>query len=458
MKSPLSIILLLPALLSIYYVIRGLTRKAFLQLYLPALLGLPYYYECRLPHLPPISTAEAILIPIAIGALIQSLHKWRFCRVDLWVILFMCSLTASEIFRERILNDAIFIVVGGITSMLLPYLVGRLLIEPDLRLATTKRFVSIILCLTIFGLYELKMGLNPYAILSEKIFGFSAWSVQLRGGWARVATSFSDAELAGIVFAITLILNWWLVQVNKLDQSSGNRLGSRFAKLERWHIFGLILFALLLATQSRGPLLGAGLAFTILQTPRFKNTKRASIIVAILLVGGGLLLYSYFDRYTSATSDGATSEQQASAAYRRQLLESYKPIVEEGGWLGWGTLSRPMVKGQESIDNQFLLTRLVQGRLGLILFVLIGADTILRLIQFTWRFKRKEDLFFAFCLLAAMAALWSTIVTVYLGEQLPQVAFLLIGWSQSLQEGKDDPNGDLLTSEMGKFRFKRVLV
>jgi hypothetical protein len=34
----------------------------------------------------------------------------------------------------------------------------------------------------------------------------------------------------------------------------------------------------------------------------------------------------------------------------------------------------------------------------------------------------------------------------------------LIGWSQSLQEGKDDPNGDLLTSEMGKFRFKRVLV
>jgi hypothetical protein len=33
----------------------------------------------------------------------------------------------------------------------------------------------------------------------------------------------------------------------------------------------------------------------------------------------------------------------------------------------------------------------------------------------------------------------------------------LIGWSQSLQEGKDDLNGGPLTSEMGKFRFKRVL-
>src|SRR6202012_2279854 len=167
MKNPLSIILLLPALFSIYYVIRGLTAKAFLQLYLPALLGLPYYYECRLPHLPPISAAESVLIPIAVGTIIQSLSKWNFCRVDLWILLFMCSLTASEISRETVLNDGIFIVIGGITSMLFPYLVGRFLIEPNLRLATVKRFVSIILCLTIFGLYELRMGINPYAIIGE---------------------------------------------------------------------------------------------------------------------------------------------------------------------------------------------------------------------------------------------------------------------------------------------------
>jgi len=342
--------------------------------------------------------------------------------------------------------------------MLFPYIVGRLLLEPGLRIATAKRFVSIIVCLMLFGLYELKMGLNPYAIIGEKILGYSAWSVQMRGGVARLATSFSDAELAGIVFAITLTLNWWLVQVNKLNPNSVSLLGPRFSKLERRHVLGGILFGMLFLTQSRGPFLGAALAFTILQIPRFKNTRVASIVIALLLVAGGMALYSYLDRYTSASGDGTTNEQQASAAYRRLLLENYKPIVEEGGWLGWGTLSRPMVKGQESIDNEFLLIQLVQGRLGLILFVLIGADTMLKLILFTWRFRRKEDLFFAFSLLAAMAALWSTIATVYLGEQLPQVAFLLIGWSQSLQEGKDGPTSSVMTADADKFRFKRVLV
>jgi hypothetical protein len=205
-------------------------------------------------------------------------------------------------------------------------------------------------------------------------------------------------------------------------------------------------------------LLGAALAFAIIQIPKFKNTRRASIVMAVLLVLGGLAVYSYLDRYTASSNDGAASEQQASAAYRRLLLENYKPIVEEGGWLGWSTISRPQVRGQESVDNEFLLVQLIQGRLGLILFVLIGADTVWRLIQSTWRFRRREDLYFAFSLLAAMGALWFTITTVYLGEQLPQIAFLLIGWSQSLHETQDGRAEHLSAPEIARFNFKRVFV
>ncbi|HSY71380.1 MAG TPA: O-antigen ligase family protein [Alloacidobacterium sp.] len=460
MKNPLSILLLLPALFSLYYVVRGYTEKAFLQLYLPALLGLPFYYACRLPHMPPISVAEAILIPIAFGTVIRSFSKWRFCRVDLWVVLFMCSLAASEVLRENILNDGIFVVLSAITSMLFPYIVGRLLIEPQLRLQTAKRFVVISLFLTLIGLYELRMGINPYSIIASKLFGFShiEWTLQMRGGRARIATSFSDAELAGIVFTIAIALNWSLIQVNKLAHCRLDEPRGFFAKLQRWHLPGLILFGLLLLTQSRGPLLGAALAFAIIQIPKFKNTRRASIVMAVLLVLGGLAVYSYLDRYTASSNDGAASEQQASAAYRRLLLENYKPIVEEGGWLGWSTISRPQVRGQESVDNEFLLVQLIQGRLGLILFVLIGADTVWRLIQSTWRFRRREDLYFAFSLLAAMGALWFTITTVYLGEQLPQIAFLLIGWSQSLHETQDGRAEHLSAPEIARFNFKRVFV
>jgi hypothetical protein len=178
--------------------------------------------------------------------------------------------------------------------------------------------------------------------------------------------------------------------------------------------------------------------------------------MAVLLLAGGVAAYSYLDRYTSPSDSGITTEQQASAAYRRLLLENYKPIVEEGGWLGWGIISRPKVHGQESIDNEFLLIQLDQGRLGLILFVLIGADTCWRLIKFTWTFKRREDLCFAFSLLAAMAAVWTTIASVYMGEQLPQITFLLIGWSQSLREGSSSQGNALSNPSMSKFSFKRV--
>jgi len=459
MNNPLSLVLLLPGLISLYFVIRGDAEKAFLRVYLPALLLLPAYYSCRLPHLLPITSAEAAMIPLAIAVMIRPPSGWRFCRLDLWVLLYMVSLSISELLHERVMNDGIMLVLSGILSMLFPYIIGRLLIEPKLRLPTTKVFVTLILFLIPFGLYEYRMGFNPYAIIGPKLLGIiPTWGLQIRGGRARVATSFSDAELAGIAFTVILTLNWWLVQINKMDRGKESRLGKWLSKLESKHIPGIILLALLLLTQSRGPFLGAALAYAILLIPKFKNTKLASIVIASILIVGALGIHAYLQKYTSGpiTYDGTMSEQQASAAYRRLLLENYAPIIQEGGWLGWSYLSHPVVGNQVSIDNQFLLVQLGQGRLGLIIFILIGIETFFRLIKFTWTFKRQEDLYFAFSLLAAMAAIWSTITTVYLGEQLPQITFLLLGWSQSLQEGVSDQNQSLATTSQAKFSFKRV--
>jgi hypothetical protein len=456
MKNPLTIIFLLPAVLSLYYVVRGYIEKAFLYVYLPALLGLPFYYVCQLPHMPPLSAAEAVLIPITVGSLWQLLPKWRFQRMDLWIVLFLVSITLSEFLRENNFTNAIFTIVNGITSMLFPYIAGRLLIEPGLRLRTVKHFVILILFLSVLGLYELRMGLNPYAIAGSHILDFLPWTLQFRNGWARVATSFSDAELAGIAFVVALTLNSWLVYVNKSDLYKGHRVGHYLAKLERYHIPGLILFGMLYATQSRGPLLGAALAFLILQIPRFKRIRLATIVAALILVSVAATAYLYFDRYTSTVAGNVVSEQQASAFYRRQLLDNYKPIIEEGGWLGWGERSRPMVHGQESIDNEFLLIQVQQGRLGIILFLLIGFDSIWRLVSYIWRFKKREDIYFAICLLAALLSLAATLSTVYLGEQLPQIAFLLIGWSQSLQEDEPDQAYRTAQSIAEKFAFRRV--
>jgi hypothetical protein len=458
--NPLSIVFLLPGLVSCYYVARGHLEKAFLLIYLPSLLLLPAYYFCRLPHLPPLTAADAAIVPITIGTLLRPRpYGLRFSRVDIWVALYLISLIISEVLHERVMNDGILLIISSLIGFLCPYIVGRLLIEPYLRLETVRTFVILILSLTLFGLYEFKMGINPYSILGPKLLGVAeAWGTQLRGGHARISVSLSDAELAGITFAITLSFNWWLVQVNKLDGGRSSRLGNRLSRLESKHIPGIILLIMLALTQSRGPWLGMALAYAILFIPRFKNVKAASIVVATVLIVGGIGVHSYFEKYTAGTItyDGSMSEQQASASYRRLLLENYKPIVEEGGWFGWSYLSRPIVGNQRSVDNQFLLTQIGQGRFGLICFILIGADTFWRLICYTWKFKRREDLCFAFALLAALAAVWFTITTVYLGEQLPAITFLLIGWSQSLQEGALTDNNPSAEPSAAKFSFKKV--
>jgi hypothetical protein len=168
------------------------------------------------------------------------------------------------------------------------------------------------------------------------------------------------------------------------------------------------------------------------------------IVVAVLLFGGYVAAKTYFTAYTDVTNP--VNEQQTSAIYRREMNEVYAPVAEEGGWTGYGVLGFPHLQGKNSIDNHYLLVHLAWGRLALILWVLIGAESVRVLLVRSWQLKVLPDRAFIFSMLAAMAVLWITLLTVYLGEQLPQISLLLIGWIQSASPG-DRSKG---------FSFRRV--
>jgi hypothetical protein len=144
--------------------------------------------------------------------------------------------------------------------------------------------------------------------------------------------------------------------------------------------------------------------------------------------------------------------------YREEMNRTYAPIAEAGGWTGYGVLEIPHVEGMGSIDNNYLLVHLSQGRLGYIVFLLIVWENVRVLLVRSWKFKSAQDRAFAFSMLAAMAVLWLTLLTVFLGAQLPQVAFLLLGWTQSMVPGKDATSSGAQTAEIrnAKFSFRRV--
>jgi hypothetical protein len=440
----MSLLLLIPGLISLFLVLRGRIDKAFLSVYLPCLLCLPDDYYLRIPHLPPTSAAEFALIPLGIVGISRLIRSASFALMDLLVLLYTASVGLSEILHAPVVNDGIFSAVNAFISIFLAYLAGRKLIEPDLRLATVRRFVILVLLDGIPGLYEWRMEQSLYGMVGQRFLGVpTVPNVQLRNGHGRMGSLFADSEGEGIAFAMTFCLNAWLVYLRRVNESVD--LGKTLTKLEKYHAPELLLLLYLLLTQARGPLIALGAGYLILQIPRFKYTRMMTIVVVVLLVGGYMAMSAYFDSYTNVTDPTAMTEQQGSALYRKEMNKVYPPIAEKGGWTGYGVLGIPHVQGKMSIDNHYLLVHLAWGRLAYYLFILIAWENVRVLLMRSWQLKAFQDRAFVFSMLAAMAVLWFTLLTVFLGGQLPQITFLLIGWMQST--GQPRTNG---------FSFRRV--
>ncbi len=452
----MSLIFLIPGILSLFLVMRGNIRTAFLSVYLPCLLLLPVEYGVRLPHLPPFSAAEFALIPLGVVGLSRLIRSSSFAFMDLLVLLYTASVSLSEVLHEPVLNNGIFAAASFFVSLGLAYVVGRQLIEPDLRFEAARRIVILVLLLGPTNLYEWRMGQNLYGILGGKLFGVDiqyGGGTQQRNGHGRIASTFSGSETAGIAFAMTFCLNAWLAFLRKVKARVD--LGKTLRKLEKHHLAGLLLLFYVFGTQSRGPEIALGAGFLILQITRFRRTKVVMIVVAIVLVAGYFGSKTYFDSYTNAASPAV--EQQSSALYRKLMNKEYAPIAEAGGWTGYSVTGIPHVDGMNSIDNHYLLVHLAWGRLAYYLFILIAIDNVRVLVVRCWQCKSLEDRAFMISMLAAMAVLWITLMTVFLGAQLPQLAFLLLGWTQAMAKQRHliiaHPE---VEPALGRFAFRKV--
>jgi hypothetical protein len=517
----MSYFFLVPGLICLFLVISDPDRgvdKAFLSVYLPTLFLLPWDYTLRVPHLPELSVSQICVIPLGVVAVFRFVRKSSFVLMDFLVPAFLISLTISEVLYEKVTKDGILLAIASFISLFMPYAIGRTMIEPGNRLVVVRRIVLLVLLLGAPGFFEWRMGRNLYAPIGN-VFGVSmSPTIQLRDGHGRLAAAFQDAEVAGTAIAMAFALNAWLAflwrtRPNPLliagapavDEEvvlaagkerrhgihmdgeprirafadAGAQVETRSAVLAparpgrdpdalfdflgKYHIAEILLVVYIFLTQSRGPELALIAGYLVLQILRFKKMKVATAVVGIVLALAAAGAYQYFSEQTNVTDLNAIhNEQQGSALYRRQMLELFKPIVERGGWLGWGYMSFPHAQGLgnlgngvQSIDNQFLYVQLGQGKLGLILFVLIAVESVRMPFMRSWRLLSLDDRAFAVCMLAALVMLWINMLTVYMGSQLPQVSYLLIGWAQSIvassqQVASEEP------ATRPEFFFRRV--
>jgi hypothetical protein len=451
----LQFLFLVPLFISAFLVLNKKADKAFINVYLPCLLICPTYYMIRLPHLPPISPASGSLLPIGLSVLFAPRIPWRLKRMDLWVVLFMVSIGLSETLREGDPKAGMLIWLQDFLEMFIPYIVGRQIIEPKLRLETVKRIIFLFVWTTPFALYEYRFGVNPFTTIGSYFGIAGGWFVQLRGGHARVAGPFAHAILAGILFVVAIGLNHYLQYLYK---QNSNSLGPKMSLLQRYKVPALILPGLLFLTGSRMPMACGVLCYMLLLIPRFKSMKTGVITILSIVIIGGSIGYIGFEKYTTVKEGQQSGEAQASAIYRRQLLENYAPVLEVGGWLGWGVDSFPRVPGQVSVDNNYLILQLAQGKLGRYSFILLGLEAVLSLALALRKFQSRETQYLAFSLMTSLIGIFVALTTVAMFEQVIQMLFLLLGWSQAVQDTYAfGARAAVANQPEPKFRFRRVI-
>ncbi len=420
------ILILLPMIPAIWLIATKSLEDALLDVYLPVLILVPTYYEFTVPHTINIGAATAALFPILIVALVRHGKRWRFQRSDLWMALFLVGLAISNgvsgpTIAIRGFFETIFLI-------LFPYAVGKLLIEqPGLRERFVRRFCWLLAVVAVLSIVEFRMGKNLFSSFFILLFG-TAPMEQLRG-FTRIQGPYGHAIMAGIVFTMGWILAMWLRYLDgvKLGTAERKIFGIRLSTI----LVGLTFLGLML-TYSRGPWLGAALAYTISRIGFAKNVRRTAVIIVLGCSVVGVAGYQYFEAYTDPNLFDTSGQDQQNAIYRRLLLDSYEPVVAVGGFFGWGT-GFPRVGGQASIDNEYLWLRLTQGRFGLWIFVLISLESIAFLISSARRSQLKTDFCFCIMMLAVLCGVLVIGTTVEIYNQAYALFFLCIGWSLSVR-------------------------
>jgi hypothetical protein len=269
----------------------------------------------------------------------------------------------------------------------------------------------------------------------------------VRYGFARTAGPFAHCILAGAVFLIGVRLQTWLGRGGHWEKYF--RCFRPFG-MTKARIITIIMILGLIMTLARGPQIGAILATVVGAIGMGRNPlKRAMMILGItVVVGVPIAIQGY--QYAAVGREHAKTVSQESAAYRKELLDKYIDIAEEHATLGWGRNGWPKVLGMPSIDNYYLLLALMHGIPASALFIFIQLAMMWRLMQNGFRTASRSPVKnpLSFTLAGIYLGLLFTFFTVYFGETVIPIFFVLTGFAEGYLVAGGDRSAAAVGSPM----------
>jgi hypothetical protein len=281
---------------------------------------------------------------------------------------------------------------------------------------------------------------------------------QSRWGFGRIAGPYGHAITAGMIFSTGLMLQLWLMATGSWDSS---KFLSFFRSRRKPLYLTLVMCMGLFMTQSRGPWIGCGFGLIVASIGFSRDRRRAAVIAISGLVVAVAIAGVALNKYTDVDETKTTDRDQLNASYRRNLIATYRPLIDQGGLWGWGTPdvvgngTTGYSKDQTSIDNEYIRVAMWQGYVGVSLFVLMELLAVWQLIKLCTSLRNREDLIFTYCLLGAIIAYAFSLTTVYLGDPMMQIVYLTLGWAMSVRPTRSVEKIQVPLAT-GKYAFQRV--
>lgn len=391
---------------------------------LPTLGLVGYLFD--LSHLQMLSLV--LLLPAALRLAQSPRPHASAGRVTDWMVggylLLILALTATV--QHLSFTVVMRTAVTQVLDMVLCYYVAsRALVSREHLRESMATFLLVGVLMASVAMIEFVRGWLLYSALDESMgLNWNLGSYMARGGDSlRAMASTGHSIVLGYVMAICLGL---LVYV---------RLLVRHVAL--WRLAAFAVFGGLVCSMSRGPWLGAavglliGIAMGPNAGPRIMRFIGASIVigVALMLTPMGPKIISYLPFVGDVDSGTVT--------YRQELFRVSMLVIRQNPWFGtFDALANPLMEqlrqGEGIIDlvNTYIAVALSYGVVGLALFVGAFLSAGLGVWQVHRRLGPKDDAeseHLARALLAVLAAIMITIVTVSPISTIPPVYWSVVG-------------------------------
>lgn len=456
----MSALALIPGLIALIVGLRRSAQVALLNVYLPVLILMPEYYRWRVPLLPKVTPSHAAIIGVIIVALIRKQLKWRFSFTDVLMIALAAGMSISE-YTNAGYKEAQNLTFDMLGWLVLPYLATKALVEPlGLRVLFARRIAFLMFVVSVISLYEFRLGRTLFRLPFDPFFPGqgTGWVTTFRYGFARVAGPYGHAILAGVILLVGYRIQKWLASHDHWEPHF-RRFRFKYSKAR---VITVGITAGCVMTMCRGPWMGGAVAAIVYGVSRARNRQLAINIALACLVVIGVPAALAFRAYVSVGRAHATSVNQETAAYRKELMDQYTDIALRKSFIGWGRNTWPKVRGMESIDNYYLQLTLMHGLLALSLFVTIIISMMIRLGRFGARLTTldPEASSLAFTFLSIYALIAFSIATVYLGTQLMPLLAVVTGWSEGLlitPHARADQTTASIRGPSLEFQFGRVV-